>query len=71
MSSHQCDLVLFALYTGLRQKNVITLDWTQVDMKRKVAWIHPDQAKSRKAINVPLNTVAMAVLCRQIGKPSY
>jgi integrase len=68
LSSHQRDLVLFALCTGLRQRNVITLDWTQVDMKRKVAWIHPDQAKSRKAINVPLNTVAMAVLCRQIGK---
>ncbi|MBI5917770.1 MAG: site-specific integrase [Nitrosomonadales bacterium] len=33
-----------------------------------VAWIHLDQAKAWKAILVPLNSVAMGVLLRQVGK---
>jgi integrase len=65
---HQQDMMLFALSTGLRQANVLKLEWSQVDMVRKVCWIHPDQAKARKAIHVPLNSSAMAVLLRQIGK---
>ena len=65
---HQQDLVLFALSTGLRQSNVLNLEWSQVDLERKTAWIHPDQAKARRAIHVPLNSVALAVLLRQVGK---
>jgi integrase len=52
----------FALATGLRENNVLTLRWDQIDMRRKVAWIHPDQAKAGKAVGVPLNADAMAVL---------
>ena len=65
---HQQEMVIFALSTGLRQSNVINLEWSQLDLERKAAWIHPDQAKARKAIHVPLNSVAMAVLLRQVGK---
>jgi integrase len=65
---HQQDLVMFALSTGLRQSNVLHLEWSQVDLERKTAWIHPDQAKARKAIHVPLNSVALAVILRQVGK---
>ncbi|CAH1201953.1 hypothetical protein NTGBS_450007 [Candidatus Nitrotoga sp. BS] len=36
-------------------------------MLRRAA-IHPDQAKATKAIHVPLNSVAMAVLLQQVGK---
>jgi integrase len=68
LKPHQQDLVLFALSTGLRQSNVLNLEWSQVDLERKTAWIHPDQAKARKAIHVPLNSVALAVLLRQVGK---
>ncbi|WP_298193756.1 site-specific integrase [Metallibacterium sp.] len=64
---HQRDVVLFALATGLRQSNVLRLEWAQVDMTRGIAWIHPDQAKARRAIHVPLNSVALAVLHRQSG----
>jgi integrase len=35
---------------------------------RNTALIHPDQAKARKAIPVPLSSVAVSVLRRQIGK---
>ena len=54
--------------TGLRQKNVIRLEWDQVDLIRKHALIHADQAKTKKAIPVLLNTGAMNVLQRQVGK---
>jgi integrase len=62
--------VLFALATGLRQSNVTKLEWSQVDLVRRVAWIHADQAKGRKAIHVSLNSIAVSVLHGQIGKHS-
>jgi len=67
LPEHQRNVVLFALATGLRQSNVTKLEWSQVDLERRVAWIHADQAKGRKAIHVSLNSVACSVLQRQIG----
>jgi len=55
-------LVIFSLATGLRQANVLNLKWEQIDLRRQVAWIYPDQAKAGKAIGVPLNHTAMQVL---------
>jgi len=55
-------LVIFSLATGLRQANVLNLKWEQIDLRRQVAWIYPDQAKAGKAIGVPLNQTAMQVL---------
>lgn len=59
------DLVRFALATGLRLGNILGITWQQVDAERKLAWIHPDQAKARRAIPVPLNLTAIEVLARQ------
>jgi integrase len=70
LPAHQQDMVIFALTTGLRQSNIVNLEWDQVDLERKAAWIHPDQAKARKAIHVPLNSIALTVLFRQVGKHS-
>lgn len=64
---HQQDMMLFALSTGLRQSNVVKLEWSQIDLDRKTAWIHPDQAKARKAIHVPLNSIGLAILHRLVG----
>ncbi len=58
----------FALATGLRQSNVLKLEWTQVDLERRVAWIHADQAKARRAIGVPLNEDAVEVVRKQLGR---
>lgn len=68
LPEHLADMVVFSLNTGLRQRNVTALEWSQINMQRKEAWIHADQAKARKAIPVPLNDTAVAVLRRQIGK---
>lgn len=68
LPDHQADLARFALATGLRQRNILELEWTQVDLKRALCWIHPDQAKGGRAIGVPLNQEAISVLLRQKGK---
>ena len=61
-------LVQFSLATGLRKMNVALLEWSQVDLERRVAWIHADQAKARRVISVPLNATAIVVLREQYGQ---
>lgn len=68
LPEHMADMMTFSLATGLRRANVTGLLWSQVDLTRQVAWIHPDQAKARKAIAVPLNSEAVAVIRKQQGK---
>ena len=58
----------FAIATGLRQANVFWLEWEQVDMARRRAWVHADEAKGEEAIGIKLSAAAMAVLERQRGK---
>ena len=69
LPAHLADMARFSLETGLRRANVTGLRWSQVDLARRVAWIHPDQAKARKAITVPLSETAIAVLRRQHANP--
>lgn len=72
LPEHLRDMAEFSLATGLRQANVKALEWNQIDMIREVAWIHPDQAKARKAIGVNLTATAMAVLHRRMNQhPQY
>lgn len=68
LPEHLAAMVKFSLETGLRKSNVTGLEWSQVDLETRKAWIHPDQAKARKAIPVPLSDVAMSVLREQEGK---
>lgn len=67
LPSHLKDMAAFTLATGLRASNVTELQWQDVDLKKRHAWIHPDQAKAKKAIPVPLNDNAMHVLHARIG----
>jgi integrase len=64
------DTTEMAFNTGLRWSNIIGLEWNQVDLMRKRAWIHADQAKAKKPIGIPLNEAAIAVIRRQLGKHS-
>jgi integrase len=52
----------FTLATGLRENNVLELEWGQIDLRRRVAWLHGDQMKAKKPLGVPLNDAALAVL---------
>ncbi len=65
---HLAPLVGFALATGLRQKNILELTWSQIDMEREILWIHGDQAKGGREIRVPLNGEAMRILEGERGK---
>lgn len=68
LPAHMADMVAFTLATGLRRANVTGMEWSQVDLTRRVAWIHPDQAKARRAIAVPLNAEAVILIRKQLGK---
>lgn len=68
LPAHLADMAEFTLATGLRRANVTGLQWSQVDLDRRLAWIHPDQAKARRAIPVPLNADAIRIVQKQLGK---
>lgn len=67
---HLKDMAALSLATGLRAANVTGLKWMDIDMDKRHAWIHPDQAKTKKSIPVPLNDNAIAVLKIRQGKHS-
>jgi integrase len=68
LPTHLVPIVQFALATGLRKANVYGLRWDQIDMTRRTAWIHPDEAKAGRAIGVPLNQMAADAIRSQLGK---
>ena len=68
LPEHLADMAAFSLATGLRRANVTGLQWSQVDLVRRTAWVHPDQAKARKAIAVPLNAEAVVLVRKQLGR---
>ncbi|MEQ1638058.1 MAG: site-specific integrase, partial [Methylococcales bacterium] len=64
---HLQAMMMFTLATGLRESNVTGLEWSQIDLQRKVAWVYADQAKGKKAIGIPLNADALQVIHSQMG----
>ena len=68
LPAHLKAMAKFTLATGLRESNVVKLEWSQVDMQRSCCWIHADQAKGKRDIAVPLNDEAIKVIRDQIGK---
>ena len=70
LPGHLAAMVRFSLETGLRRANVTGLQWSQIDLVRRTAWIQPNQTKARKAIAVPLSVVAVKVIREQIGNYS-
>lgn len=68
LPEHLADMAIFSVATGLRQGNVRQLEWQQVDLERRHAWITPDKHKNGRAHAVPLNEAAVEVLKRQLGR---
>ena len=54
------DIVVFALNTGLRQDELLSLQWSRVSFERKDVLI--DKTKSGKPRAVPLNQIAINIL---------
>jgi integrase/recombinase XerD len=57
------DICAFAIETGMRQDEIVRLDWNCIDLARSVATIH--RTKGSKLRTVPLNAEAKAILLRQ------
>jgi len=68
LPEHLTDMASFSLATGLRESNVTGLCWDQVDLTRRVAWVHADEAKGKRPIGVPLNVDAVLILRRWQGR---
>ena len=62
------QLAKFAVATGLRRTNITHLRWSQIDDDRKHMHVASTESKSAKAIPVPVNLDAQAVLAAQEGK---
>ncbi len=56
------EVVLFAVATGMRANEILSLTWPQVDRAKRSAWVGHAGAKSKRARAVPLNEDAMNVL---------
>lgn len=67
LPAHLQDMADFSVATGLRWDNVALLEWSQVSVERRQAWILAGQAKGRRAIAVPLSDAALDVLERVQG----
>jgi len=59
---HLRRMAAFSLFTGLRKSNVTGLRWSNVDLARRVAWVHPEDAKAGQPIPIPLSAEACALL---------
>lgn len=67
LPKHLKPLAAFAIFTGLRQKNVTQLRWDQIDMPGRKMWVHADTMKANRSIGIPLSAAAMEVLEGQVG----
>ncbi len=61
------DVSLFAVATGMRESEILSLTRDRIDMGRCNAWVTADGAKSGYARSVPLNDDAMGVLKRRLA----
>ena len=68
LPEHLQHMVIFTLSTGLRYSNVLRLEWSQVNLQQAHMWVDASNSKNGKALSIPLNAQALAVLHKQVGK---
>ena len=64
------DLILFAINTGLRQMELITLKWHQINFNSRTLILdnQVNITKSKKVRNVPLNKIAFNIISKRNNK---
>lgn len=56
------SLVLLSVNTGLRRGEILSLQWDNIDLNRKVLTVVGETAKSGKTRHIPLNIEALSIL---------
>jgi integrase len=70
LPEHMKPIVEFALATGCRAGEILGLEWSRVDLNRKVAWLDHGTTKSGDGRGIPLNADAVAALESTRGQHS-
>ena len=68
MPEHMKPIVRFALASGCRAGEILGLEWSRVDLNRKVAWLDHGSTKSGEGRGIPLNANAVAALEAVVGQ---
>ncbi len=67
-ADHLHPLVLLAMNTGLRKGELLSLDWSDINMQARLLTVRPEHAKSGRQRHVPLNGEAMTVLRQWVSQ---
>jgi len=65
LPAHLSAMAAFTLATGLRASNVRLLKWSQIDLKKRHAFVNAIDVKNKKALAIPLNQDAINILKKQ------
>jgi len=66
-SDHLTPMVLLSLNTGVRQGELFSMDWKQIDLEHRTLTVLASHSKGNRTRTIPLNAEALAVL--QVIKP--
>ena len=62
LPEHMVPVVRFALATGCRMREILRLEWSRVDLDRRVSWLEAGTTKNEEGRGVPLNRDAILAL---------
>jgi integrase len=55
-------IIIFALNTGMRKSEILTLKWSNVDLKTRIITLEKTNTKSKKLRRIPINTVVRKLM---------
>jgi integrase len=62
LPEHMVPVVRYALATGCRMSEILRLEWSRVDLDRRVSWLEAGSTKNGEGRGVPLNRDAVLAL---------
>ena len=62
LPKHLVPVLRYALATGCRREEILGLEWSRVDLNRRVAWLEAGTTKNGEGHGVPLNRDAILAL---------